>query len=106
MQQAPLGIAVQCLLRNGVIPAIPHAALAREFLHTIVNALVPVRENGAVRAHLVEACPDRLPAAGRSEPPSVRTAPVCLVADRGLLKPRGGRTNGAGHGRARLGQTL
>src|SRR5271157_1574675 len=106
MHQAPLRIPLQRFLGNGVVPAIPQAPLARKFLHVVVDALVPVRENGTVRADLVEARPDRLPAAGRSEPPSVRTALVCLVADRGLLKPRGGRTNGAGHGRARLGQTL
>ena len=105
MRQAPLRIAVQHLLGHGVVPAIPHAPLAREFLHVVVNALVPVRENGTVRSDLVEPRPDRLPAAGRSEPPSVRTAPVRLIADRGLLKPGGSRVNGAGHRRARFGQT-
>src|ERR1039457_6362200 len=76
MRSAPFGIAKECFLRARVVPTVAVAALRRELIDIVVNALVAVPEDGTIRADFAKSSPNRPRAIDRCQAPSIGPALV------------------------------
>src|SRR5664279_4838550 len=84
----PISIVFEHWLWGVVVPRITIAAFFRNFVHVVVNALVPVAKNRTVRADFIKAGPNRSVARRRNEATSPEEDMFeSHVVDLGFLKP-------------------